>query len=108
MSPEDERAAFWKAVHTVDDRVTSLEAVLNTRQEQMREAIQAAVREAMPTALLSDDQHRWVTMSIEREAQRVLFRRKVIERAAIWAIPITILGILKIFYEYILNHGWKP
>jgi hypothetical protein len=108
MSPEDERAAFWKAVGTVDDRVTELKAVVDTRNEMMREYILKAVKDAMPSALLSDDQHRWVVMSIEREAQRMLFRRKVLESAAIWAIPIVILSVLKVFYEYVVNHGWKP
>lgn len=109
MNPDDERAAFWQAVHTVDDRVTALEATVNTRNEMMRETIQAAVREAMPSAILSDEQHRWVQLAIEREAQRAAFRRKVIESSAIWAVPFVILAVLAVFREYAIAHGmWRP
>ena len=112
MSPDDEREAFWKAIHTVDDRVTELKAVVDTRNETMREAIKDAVREAMPRALLSDDQHAFVVMAMKREEQRAQYRQKVIDSATLWAIP-TALGLIgfalwTLLKEYLVAHGlWR-
>ena len=109
MNPDDERAAFWKAVHTVDDRVTALESAMSTRNELMRDTIQAAVREAMPTALLSDDEHRWVQLAIRREAQMIDFRRAVIEKSLTGLIWAAIVAGGLILREYAIAHGmWRP
>lgn len=109
VNPQDERESFWKAVHTVDDRVTALESVVNTRNEMMREAIQSAVREAMPTALLSDDEHTWVRMAIQREAQMASFRRAVIEKTLLGLIWAGIVGLALMLREYAIAHGmWRP
>lgn len=109
MNPEDERAAFWQAVHTVDDRVTSLEATVGARDELMREAIQEAVRSAMPSAMLSDDEHRWVRLAIQREAQMIAFRRAVIEKTFIGLVWAGIVGMAFVVREYAIAHGmWRP
>jgi hypothetical protein len=108
MNPDDERESFWKAVHTVDDRVTALEATVRTRNELMSETIHAAVREAMPTALLSDDEHQFLKNLIVIQSQRVAFRRKIIEGAALWSVLGLIAWALLVLKEYIVNHGWKP
>ena len=63
MNPEDERDKVWRALHTNSDRITELEATVNTRNEMMRESILSAVREAMPSSLMSDDEHRWVKLA---------------------------------------------
>lgn len=113
MNPEDERDTFWKAIGTVDDRVSGLESVVRANVEMTRESIKAAVREAMPSALISDDEHRWVKMSIEREAKRAQFRQKIIDSSTFWAVP-TLLGALAIglwtvIREYLVAHGmWRP
>lgn len=109
MNPEDERAAFWQAVHAVDDRVTALEATVSTRHEMMRESIHSAVREAMPLRLPTEKQMQYIDMAIEREAERAAFRKKVIESSAIWAIPLMIIAVLAVFREYAIAHGmWRP
>lgn len=108
MDPQDERDAFWKAVHTVDDRVTTLESIVHTRNEMMRESIADAVRAAMPSALLSDDEHRWVKMAIQREAQLISFRRAVIEKTLVGLVWAGILAIGVILREFAVAHGlWK-
>jgi len=109
MNPDDERAAFWRAVHTVDDRVTSLEAIVNTRNELMRDSIKEAVAEAMPKALISDDEHAFVRMLMEREAERSAFRKKIIDSSVAWAVPLLLGGVLWVVWtllkEYMLAHG---
>lgn len=108
-SPEDERERFWRAVELNAEKITELEAVVNTRQEMMRETITQAVQSAMPKAMLTDDEHRWVQLAIKREVQQIAFRQAVIEKssiALIWA-GIVFLGIVA--REYMVAHGmWKP
>lgn len=109
MNPDDERAAFWAAVHTVDDRVTDLRARFEERDDMTLEMIQNAVRQAMPTSLLTDEEHLWVKDAIKRQAQSIAFRRKIIESAAIWAVPLLLLALLAVFREYAIAHGmWRP
>lgn len=109
MTPDDERAAFWKALHTVDDRVTALEAVVNTRNDLMRESIQAAVKEAMPKSLLSDEEHRWVQLAIERQVQMIAFRRAVIEKTLLGLIWAGIIAAGLVVKDYAVSHGmWRP
>ena len=109
MKPEDERDAFWSAVHTVDDRVTDLKARFEERDSMTLEMIRDAVRDAMPRALMTDDEHMWVKMAIRREAQIAAFRTAVIEKSLIglaWA-GIVLLGFM--VREYAIAHGmWKP
>lgn len=109
MRPEDEREALWKALHTVDDRVTALEATMRTRNELLKESIYEAVKASMPAAMLSDEERIWLQEEIKKKSQSIAFRRKIIESAAIWAIPLIILAILTVFREYVIAHGmWTP
>lgn len=109
MNQTDERESFWKAVHTVDDRVTALEATVRTRNEMMSDTIKDAVREVMPSALLSDDEHRWVKLAIQREAQMVAFRRAVIEKTLIGLTWAGIVAVGVILREFAIAHGlWRP
>lgn len=104
MNPDDERAAFWQAVHTVDDRVTALEATVTTRNEMMRESILSAVREAMPKNLVSDGEHEFLRMLMEREKRKAQFQQKIIEGTAIWAVPSLIGGALWVIWKLFV--GW--
>ncbi len=109
MNPDDERESFWKAVHTVDDRVTALEATVRTRNEMMREAIKDAVREAMPSSLMSDDEYRWVKLAIQREAESATFRRAVIEKTFIGLVWAGIVALGFMVRDYAIAHGmWRP
>lgn len=106
---DDEREKIWRAIGVIDDRVTELKAVVDTRNELMRETITDAVKQSMPTALLNNDQHAYVEIAFQRWKDRAAFRKKVIESAAIWAIPLILLFFLGIVREYAINHGmWKP
>lgn len=109
MNAEAEREAFWKALHMTSDRITELEAVVHTRNEMMRDSILSAVREAMPSSLLSDDEHRWVKLAIEKEAQSIAYRKKVIEHTTTGLVWAAIVGAGIIVREWAVAHGlWKP
>lgn len=109
MNPDDERAAFWAAVHTVDDRVTDLKARIEERDSMTLEMIQTAVREAMPRPMMTEHEHAWVKLAIERQAQSIAFRRQVIEKSLTGLIWAGIVGLGLIVREYAIAHGmWRP
>ena len=102
MSIEDERAAVWQAIQVNGDRITEV-------RDTMHDTITRAVKDAMPKALMTDDQHRFLQELIERQQQGRKFRQKIIESSAVWAIPLLILALMAIFREYAIAHGmWKP
>jgi CHASE3 domain sensor protein len=101
MSPDDEREAFWKALHLNSDRITELEAVVNTRNEMMRESIQSAVRDAMPKTLVSDYEHAFLRMLMEREERSAKFQQRVIDSSVVWAVPTLLGGILWILWKLV-------
>jgi hypothetical protein len=79
----------------------------------MRDLIKQAVQDAMSSALLTDEEHRWVQLAIRREAQAIAFRDKVIESTAIWAIILLAGWVLAVvallIHDYAIAHGmWKP
>ena len=109
MNPEDERAAFWAAVHATDDRVTDLRARFEERDSMTLDMIQDAVRAAMPKAMMTDEEHVWVKMAIQREAQMIAFRRAVIEKTFIGLVWAGIIGLGIVIREYAIAHGiWRP
>lgn len=108
MSPQDERDAFWTAVHTIDDRVTDLKARFEERDEMTLDKIERAVRAAMPSPMMTEDEHRWVKQAIQAQAERAALRRAVIEKSLLGLIWAGIVGAGIIVREYAIAHGWKP
>lgn len=98
---EDERVRFWHAIEANGNRLDSLE-------RDMHQTVTRAVKDAMPTALLSDDEHRWIQLAIKQKTQSIEFRQSVIDKtltAFVWAL---IVGFGIIIKEYLAAHGWKP
>lgn len=110
ISPEEEqRAEFWRAVRHVTERVTAVESTVEQRAHIMRDTIHEAVKDAMPRALLTDKQHQWVELAIEREAQSIRLRRAIIEKTLHGLVWAAIVGIGFAVREYAIAHGmWKP
>ena len=101
MSIDDERERVWSAIQTNGDRITQL-------RDDMTATVKDAVREAMPSALLSDEQHRWVELAIRKEAQSIAFRQSVIDKTLVGLIWAVILGAGIVLKENMQAHGWKP
>ena len=100
-SIDDERVRFWRAVEANGTRIDVLE-------RDMHQTVTQAVKDAMPTALLSDEEHRWIQLAIKQKSQSIEFRQGVIDKtltAFVWAL---ILGVGIIVKEYFSAHGWKP
>ena len=109
MAPEDERKSIWAAVGLNSDRITALEAIVKDRDESMREMIREAVRDALPIRLPTEKQLQYLDSAIERQAQSIAFRRKIIEGSALWAVPLLIMAFLAMVREYMIAHGmWRP
>lgn len=76
--------------------------------EDVRALIRNAVQESMPRTTLSDDEHAWVKLAIQREAQMIAFRRAVIEKTLAGLLWAGIVALGLILREYAIAHGmWR-
>lgn len=96
----DKEVQLWRAIDYNGERIDAL-------QLDMRETVTQAVKEAMPTALLNSDEHRWVQLAIKREAQTIAFRQSVIDKTLTGLVWALIVGLGVIIKEYLAAHGWK-
>lgn len=78
--------------------------------DALRDLIREAVREAMPQhECLADDELSAVRLLIQREAQRVEFRRAVIEKTMLGLLWAGIVAAGLLVREYAVSHGmWRP
>lgn len=89
-----ERERFWRALETQTERIHAIETSVEQRAVVMKDVINTAVKDAMPKALLTDEEHRWVRLAIEREAQSIAFRKAVIDKTLlglIWGV-VSVMG----------------
>jgi hypothetical protein len=91
------------------------EHITVTKQE-LQEAIQSAILEASKqniySAQLSEEEHRWVKLAIQAEADKIRFRKAVIEKTLAGLIWLAIIGVgsalWQLIYEWAINRGYKP
>ena len=57
--------------------------------------------------VLSDDEHRWVRMAIQKEAQSIAFRTAIIEKSFLGVIAMFGVGIVYVVADFLKNHGFK-
>lgn len=100
MSIDDERERVWSAIQTNGDRITQL-------RDDMTATVRDAVREAMPSALLSDEQHRWVELAIKKEAQSIAFRQSVIDKTLLGLIWAALAGGGYVLKSWLESRGLK-
>ena len=84
MNNNEERDRVWRAIEANGVRIDEL-------RDSMRETITQAVKDAMPHALLTDEEHRYVQAAIKREAQKIAFRQSVIDKTLtglVWALVV--------------------
>lgn len=72
------------------------------RKELISDIITAL--ESKPAALLSDEEHRWVKMAIQKEAQSIELRKAIIEKTLAGLVWMFIVGVGYVFLEFINNH----
>lgn len=110
MSTEENR--IWRELKEAQEQIVELKSQVVERREFMKEtietAVESAVKAAMPKTPLTDDEHRWIQLAIQSEAQSIAFRRAVIEKSLTGLVWALIVGIGMVLREYFTAHGWKP
>lgn len=74
----------------------------------LRSMIREAVSESMPMSLLTEEEHAWVKLAIQKEAQSIRLRQAVIEKTLAGLLWAAIAGLGTMFVTYLQAHGWKP
>lgn len=70
--------------------------------------ISAAVKAATAAPILTPEEHQWVKMAIQKEAQAIAFRKAVIEKSLIGLIWAGIAFMGNVLYQWAQAHGYKP
>lgn len=71
--------------------------VANLRQE---------ISEMVP-GTLTEEEHQWVRLAIQREGQSIKLRQAIIEKTLTGLIWAAIVGLGVILLDYLKAHGWK-
>ena len=81
-----------------------------TPEERAEFAVEvaAAIRIRSTDTRLSEEEQRWVRLAIQAEAQRIEFRKTVIEKTLLSLIWAGVVGLGYIFLGWATNHGYKP
>lgn len=103
MSLDEERAQ----VHRQLDYLAAEIGKLETGRSVLIADITKAVRDAIPAASMTEDEHRWLRAAIQADAERAALRKAVIEKSIIGLFWVFLLFVGKVLYEYLLSHGWK-
>lgn len=67
--------------------------------------ITAAIKGA---SALTEEEHRWVKMAIQKEAQAIDLRRAIIEKTLTGLVWFTLVGIGSAIVSWATQHGYKP
>ena len=57
---------------------------------------------------LTEDEHRWVKMAIQKEAQTIELRKAIIEKTLPGLVWLLIIGIGSMIVSWATQHGYKP
>ena len=57
---------------------------------------------------LTDDEHRWVKMAIQKEAQSIELRKAIIEKTLSGLVWVLLAGIGMVLLDWATQHGYKP
>lgn len=72
----------------------------------IREAVQAAVKDAVESHPLSPDEVQWVRMAIQAEAERAELRKAIINKTLAGLVWIAIVAAGGWVADYVVSH-WK-
>lgn len=56
---------------------------------------------------LSQEEHEWVKLAIQRESQSIKLRQAIIEKTLVGLVWMMVVGIGVVFLEFLRAHGWK-
>jgi hypothetical protein len=75
------------------------------RKELISDIITAL--EVKSVSTLSDEEHRWVKMAIQKEAQSIELRKAIIEKTVASLVWMFIVGIGYVFLDFAKSHIFK-
>ncbi len=77
-------------------------------QQALANEIICAIQAGVPKVpALTEEEHRWVQLAIQREAQSIKFRDAVIEKTLASLLWAAIAGIGYLVVDFFKNHGFK-
>jgi len=100
MSNNEDRDRVWRAIEANGARIDHL-------QETIQSTIIKAVKDAMPRALLSEEELIAVQLVIRKQAQSIAFRQKIIDNTVTGLVWMLVAGVGVMVREYLMSHGWK-
>lgn len=60
-----------------------------------------------PVAQLTDEEHQWVKLAIQKEAQSIALRQAIIEKSITSVIWLIITGVGYMLVDFARTHGLK-
>jgi len=57
---------------------------------------------------LTDEEHRWVKMAIQKEAQSIELRKAIIEKTITGLVWLILAGAGSMILAWATQHGYKP
>lgn len=70
--------------------------------------IASAVGESLPRPVMTPEEHTWVKLAIQKEAQSIKYRQAIIEKTLSGLVWMALLGFAYVLKEWAINHGFKP
>jgi len=59
------------------------------------------------SAVLSEEEARWVRLAIERQEQSIKLRQAIIEKTLSGLVWAALAGLAYIVFDFLKNHGFK-
>lgn len=73
-------------------------------KEAVTEAVAEAVLEHMPTK----EESEFLALAVRRAARREKLQQAIIEKSLTGLVWAGLIFVGVVFYDYIIDHGWKP
>ena len=70
--------------------------------------IASAVSESIPHPALTPEEHTWVKLAIQKEAQSIKLRQAIIEKTLAGVVWMFLVGFALMVREWAMGHGFKP
>ena len=69
--------------------------------------VAAAINASASVQVLTEEEHQWVRLAIQKEAQSIKLRQAVIEKTLSGLAWSALVGLGYVFIDFLKNHGFK-
>lgn len=69
--------------------------------------VAAAINASASVQALTEEEHQWVRLAIQKEAQSIKLRQAVIEKTLAGLAWSALVGLGYVFLDFFKNHGFK-